>query len=114
MKTIAQALKDEIGYPIGDGAIENKIIARGLDGDEFFTSSIANSHTYKGALADCLYLLIDAPNVSEAGKSLSLADRKMILDKVNSLRAEIGEPTVGAKAKVQRLSWRFWNSGKTK
>lgn len=104
MKTIKQALIDEIGYPIGEGAIENKIIARELDGADNYTSEVANSKPYKGALADCLYLLLDAPNVSEAGKSLSLADRRIILDKVNSLRNEIGEPTVG-KATVQRISW---------
>lgn len=113
MKTIKQALIDEIGYPIGTGAIENKIIARGLDAEEAYTTEVANSNQYKGALADCLYLLIDAPNVSEAGKSVSLSDKALILNKVNSLRTEIGEQTV-ATAKVQRLSWQSLHSKRTR
>jgi len=111
MKTIKQALTDEIGYPLGEGAIENKIIARGLTGEEEFSQEVANSQSYKGALADCLYSLIDAPNVTEAGLSISLGDKALILNKVNSLRKEIGEASVGAP-QVQRLSWRSLKSNK--
>lgn len=56
MKTIMQALVDEIHYPIPVGFVENKLIERQLDGDEVFTFEIAQSKEWKGALADCLFL----------------------------------------------------------
>lgn len=93
MKTILQAITDEISYPIGKGLIENKIISRGLDGEEEFTIDVAKTNEYKGAIADCLYALIDAPNFSEADIHISLADRDMILRKANAIYAAIGEST---------------------
>lgn len=97
MKTIQQALLDEIYYPIGVGIVENKLIARELDGSTTFTSEVAKSKTYKGALADCLCSLIQSISISEADKSvgaLSNADKKMILRKANDLYREIGEEEV--------------------
>lgn len=91
MKTIRQALKDEVGYPIGDGFIENKLIARGLDGDGAISASVINSKEFLGASADCLFALVDAPNFSESDISISLADRNLILKKANYLYRTIGE-----------------------
>lgn len=91
MKTIRQALKDEIGYPIGDGFIENKLIARGLDGDCAISATVINSKEFLGASADCLFSLIDAPNFSESDISISLQDRDLILKKANYLYRTIGE-----------------------
>lgn len=94
MKTIAQALLDEIHYPIPHGFVENKLIERGLDGDFAFSMSVAMSNEYKGALADCLYSLIQSINFSEADKSigaLSTEDKKIILRRANALYSAIGE-----------------------
>lgn len=112
MKTIKQALIDEVAYPLGEGAIENKLIARGIDSEETFSTEVANSREYRGALADCLYSLIDAPNFSEAGYSISLSDKDAILKKANSLYSSIGEETKGYTPKVQRISWQSLRSGK--
>lgn len=105
MKTICQALIDEIYYPIPYGKVENIIIARGLDGDEDFSAEIAAGKPFKGALADCLYSLLQAINFTEADKSIgALTDsqRKAILKKANDLYKEIGEPEVddGSKPTV--------------
>ncbi len=97
MKTIRQALIDEIHYPIPVGFVENKLIERGLDEGEEFTQEIFKSNEYKGALADCLYSLIQAVNYSEADKSVgNLTDqqRRLILKRVNALYDEIGEEEV--------------------
>lgn len=97
MKTILQALRDEIHYPIPMGYVENVCIKRGLDGDGWFNTEIAASNEYKGAWADCLYSLISATNFSEADKSIgSLSDtqRKAILKQANKLYDEIGEDEV--------------------
>ena len=94
-KTIREALMDEIHYPLGVGFVDNKLLARGLDPNEVFKAEdgqrILTSKAFIGAKADCLFSLIEAPNVSEAGLSVSLGDRNAILKKVNSLYISIGE-----------------------
>lgn len=94
MKTIQQALIDEIHYPVGLGFIQNKLIARGLEMEDEFDVDTAKSAAYIGAVADCLYSLISAPNFSEADKSFSMSDKSLLLKKVNSLYNSIGEPPV--------------------
>ena len=94
MKTVFQALKDEIHYPIPNGYIENVCIKRELELTEGFTAEKAKDSAYKGALADCLFSLLQAVNFSEADKSvgaLSEAQRKAILKQANQLYGEIGE-----------------------
>jgi hypothetical protein len=39
-KTIATALCDEFNYPLKKGFIENKLIERGLNGDDEFTYEV--------------------------------------------------------------------------
>ena len=93
-KTILQALLDEVHYPIGEGFAENKLMARNLKGNEGVTMEVLKSNEFIGAVADCLYSLIEAPNFNEADKSFSLADRNIILNKVNSMYRKIGEQPV--------------------
>ena len=98
MKTVKQALIDEIHYPIPEGFVENKLIERGLDELEGYTSELARSNEFKGALADCLYSLVQAVNFSESDKSvgvLSDKDKERILLRVNTLYKSIGEEEVG-------------------
>lgn len=97
MKTIKQALIDEVHYPVPEGYVENVMIKRSLSENAEVTKEVFDSNEYKGATADCLYSLIQAMNIAEAGKSIgSLTDqqRKLILAKVNELYDEIGEPLV--------------------
>lgn len=94
MKTIQQAIIDEIYYPIPEGLIENKLIERGLSGDDEYTTDVFKSKSFKGALADCLSSLVQAISVSEADKSfgaLTSEDKKMILSRAKDLYKEIGE-----------------------
>lgn len=91
MRTIAQALKDEIHYPLKDGFIENKLMRRGLDGSGEISAEVLSSPEFNGTVADCLYSLIEAPNFSESDISISLQDRDLILKKVNAIYASIGE-----------------------
>ena len=94
MKTVRQALIDEIHYPISEGFVENKLLSRGLSADDELTIDVLKSNEFKGAVADCLWSLIEAPSFSEADKSISLADRDIILRKVNSIYLSIGEKAV--------------------
>ena len=99
MKTIKQALIDEIHYPIPLGFVENKMIERQLNGDDEYTFEVAQSKEWKGALADCLYSLIQAVNLSESDKSigtLSDKDKERLLVRINALYKTIGEsPALG-------------------
>lgn len=99
MKTIKQALIDEIHYPIPLGFVENKMIERQLNGDDEYTFEVAQSKEWKGALADCLYSLIQAVNLSESDKSigtLSDKDKERLLVRINALYKTIGEsPAMG-------------------
>ena len=100
MKTIQQALLDEIHYPISEGFVENVMIKRGLEGE--FTYEVAQSSQYMGAVADCLYSLVHAINFSEADKSfgtISDKDKERILLKVNSIYRTIDEPEVELMAR---------------
>lgn len=102
MKTIQQALIDEIHYPIPMGFVENVMIKRKLNGYEEFSFDTAHSNEYQGALADCIWSLIQAINFSEADKSfgaLSDKDKERILLRVNSIYNTIGEPSVELEAK---------------
>ena len=97
MKTVIQALIDEVHYPISYGFVENVCVNRMLNAEEEFAFETASSNAYKGAVADCLYSLIQAINFSESDKSvgtLSDAQRKAILKRVNKLYGEIGEDIV--------------------
>ena len=94
MKTVRQALIDEIHYPISEGFVENKLLSRGLSPDDELTIDVLKSNEFKGAVADCLWSLIEAPSFSEADKSISLADRDIILRKANSIYLSIGEKAV--------------------
>lgn len=94
MKTIKQALIDEIHYPIPLGFVENKLIERQLDGDEEYSFEVAQSNEWKGALADCLYSLVQAVSLSESDKSigtLSDKDKERLLVRINALYKAIGE-----------------------
>lgn len=91
MKTIKQALVDEIHYPLNEGFIENRLLARGLEKDANISAEIFNSNEFRGAVADCLYSLIDSPNFSESDISITLTDRNLILKKANSIYSSIGE-----------------------
>lgn len=99
MKTIKQALIDEIHYPISLGFVENKMIERQLNGDDEYTFEVAQSKEWKGALADCLYSLIQAVSLSESDKSigtLSDKDKERLLVRINTLYKTIGEsPALG-------------------
>lgn len=99
MKTIKQALIDEIHYPIPLGFVENKMIERQLSGDDEYTFEVAQSKEWKGALADCLYSLIQAVSLSESDKSigtLSDKDKERLLVRINALYKSIGEsPALG-------------------
>lgn len=101
-KTIREALIDEIIYPMPEGKLENKIIARGLDGDQEYDIEVSKSDEYRGAYADCLIALLQSVSFSESDKSVSaLSDeaKKRLLSIANSIYKAIGEEEVVTEPK---------------
>ncbi len=102
MKTVREALLDEILYPIPEGKVDNKMIARGLDGDNEFTAEVAKSSEYRGCFADCLVALLQSVSFSESDKSVSpISDevKKKLLVIANNIYKELGEEEVVAESK---------------
>ena len=99
MKTIQQALIDEIFYPISVGFVENKLIERDLCAGDEYTRNVSKTNSWKGALADCLSSLLQSTNIGEGDKSvgsISSEDKKKILSRAKALYNEIGEtPDIG-------------------
>jgi FlaG/FlaF family flagellin (archaellin) len=91
MKTILQALIDEISYPVKEGKAENKLVARGLDPDAQFSVDVLNSTAYVGAVADTLISLLDAVNFSDSDISVSIQDADNIKALANRYYTAIGE-----------------------
>lgn len=101
---ILEALKSRVHYPLSNNTFESIITQRWIDGTDEFTTEVANSNSFKGALADVLYEVVIVPNISEGGVSISYSDKKEILKRANSLYKEIGEQPKG-EAKVQIQSF---------
>lgn len=100
-KTIRQALIDEIVYPLPEGLIDNILIKRDLEGEDYFNSVVGASEVYRGALADCLISLLQTINFSESDKSIgALSDetKKRLLLRANSIYSSIGEEEVNAES----------------
>lgn len=91
MRTILQALMDEIHYPISEGHVENRLLKRGLYPCEECTIEVINSKDFIGATADCLWWLATGVNFSEADKSVSGLNLASIASKANALYKSIGE-----------------------
>ena len=92
MKTILQALRDEIPYPLDEGHIENRLLARGLDPGAEADPSLYSSPPFLGAMADAFYRSALAPDFSESDISVKKPDPKLLLREANRLYAMIGEP----------------------
>lgn len=96
-RTIIQALRDEVQYPVSDGFLHNKLIKRGLSGEEIFTADVSSSKEYQGCVADALIGIITSPNISEGGVSISHSDKSIILNIANTIYRNIGEQEVSEK-----------------
>ena len=95
MEHLAESIREH-------GVLSPIIVRPKENAEDEYDMDVAKSKAFIGAVADCLYSLISAPNFSEADKSFSLSDKEMILRKVHSLYNSIGEAsaTLGVKPMV--------------
>lgn len=97
---------DEIHYPIPEGYVENKLLLRGLDGEGEVDMHILKCNEFKGAVADCLWSLLQSPqSFSEANKSISRPDIDAIVKLANEYYREIGEPERIYKEAEVKFGW---------
>lgn len=94
MKTILDALRDEIHSPVGDGHLSNRLMVRGLNGDEPITPEVIRGNAFLGAVADTLITILEMPNISEGDKRIDLPGRELIIRRANAIYRSIGEPEV--------------------
>lgn len=97
--TILEALKARFNYPLSDALFQSILIGRGLSGDDPFTAEVENSPAFNLAWMDGLIMLLTVPNITEGDLSITLSDRNVILDLINSIRSDndlppYGKPTV--------------------
>lgn len=105
MRTILQALGDEIHYPLQEGFLMNRLMVRGIEPDAPISEELLTADAFWGAVADCLYSLIEAPNISEADISISLSDKTAILRRANQLYKQIGEEEKDIGEPIVTFGW---------
>lgn len=92
--TIKDALFNSVSFSVSTKQAEVIAITRGLNVEDMFTPSVAQSREFLLSKADIIRLAITQPNVSEGGVSISFSDRKAMLSIANSIYAKYGEPLV--------------------
>ena len=82
--TNLEALRGKLNYPLSDNALILALSDRGLtDSDVYVKGS-----SFDLAYADAIMTLITAPNTTEGGFSVSLADRNALLGLANGIYAK--------------------------
>lgn len=85
-----------------EGKIDNKMIARGLEGGKVFTAEVAKSNGYRGCFADCLVALLQSVSFSESDKSVGVISdevKEKLMTIANNIYKELGEEEVVAESK---------------
>lgn len=99
-------MRDEAGYPLKEGFIANRLLIRSLDGDAEVSAEVLRSPAFLGALADSLWGLLTAPNVTEADTSITLPDRSFILRRANAIYSSIGEEEKSLDIPKVSVGWK--------
>lgn len=88
--TILEAIKESVGYPISDNRAQMTLVKRGLTGSNEATQDVLNGRAFELATADLIMWMVTAPNVSEGGYSISVADRKSMKDIASGIYSKYG------------------------
>ena len=73
--TNLEAIRAKLNYPLSDNAFTVALEDRGVNSDGVYVSSEAFDLAY----ADMIISLVTAPNVTEGGFSINLADKQSFL-----------------------------------
>lgn len=97
MKTVFEALKSCVGYPVPKETIEAIAVRRGVYNSlqEEVSTPVMNSRAYALCEADIMKYLTTVANVSEGGVSISMNDKEVIINSANSIYSRYDEPLIG-------------------
>ena len=108
MKTVLDALKSCVGYPVPTDTVETIAVRRGNYDSlhEDVSPSVLESKAFALCEADMMKYLATAPNVSEGDVSISMNDKDILINTANSVYAKYDEPLVGVALQptVENLS----------
>ncbi len=93
--TVLEALRSLVKYPLDEGALKVVLIDRELCEYDEYCAELGKSKQFQGARADCYRELLDAPNITEGGLSISISEKAIIEKIANGIYAKIGEPLIG-------------------
>lgn len=85
------ALQSTTSYPIVADAIERLLVDRGLLPADVYSGK---SQAFDLAKADLYKELVAGASITEGGYSVSLSDKKSLLDIANSIYVQYSEPTI--------------------
>ena len=104
--TIREALRNSFPFAVSNGTIDVIAVARDLDIDGEFDSSVASSRAYELSKADIIKSVAMSPNVSEGGVSISFSDRQSMISIANEIYGRYGEALFGQTTPtVRALDW---------
>lgn len=85
---VRTALSSSVSFPLSSGQVEVIAEDRELNLNDTYTKAIGKSADFQLAKADMIRCLVTAPNVSEGGVSISIADRKTLIGIANGIYAK--------------------------
>lgn len=85
---VRTALSSSVSFPLSSGQVELIAEDRDLTLDAVYTKALGKSEEFQLAKADMIRCLVTAPNVSEGGVSISIADRKTLIGIANGIYAK--------------------------
>jgi hypothetical protein len=87
--TNLEAIKGKVGYPLSDNAFILALTDRSLVSTDTYV--IGNKQQLELAQADLIYTLVSSPNVTEGGYSVSLSDKKSLIELANGIYTKYGQ-----------------------
>lgn len=108
MRTMLEAFKDEVGFPVSEGYLRNRLLARGISPEDECLPDVFTSKSFLGAVADTLLGLVRMPNIQEGDMRIDLTNRGLLVEQANAIYKSIGEPAVSEKDKPKasvKIGW---------
>lgn len=108
MRTILEAFKAEVGYPVSEGYLINRLLSRGLCPDEVCTAEVLRGNAFLGTMADTLIGIVRMPNIQEGDMRIDLTDKSLLIKQANSIYRQLGERVVGEDEKPKPMVTIGW------
>jgi len=91
--TNLEALKGKLTYPLANNAFILALTDRGL----VDSATYSKGQAFDLAYADAIMMLVTAPNTSEGGYSVSIADKETLIRLANGIYTKYGVATTVPK-----------------